>query len=81
MGQELLVRTDESGDMVARIGDRRLEEIHLPEPQNDRLLGNIYLGRVENVLPGMQAAFVDIGLGKNSFLYVDDAFPLNYRFG
>ncbi len=76
MGQELLVRTDESGDMVARIGDRRLEEIHLPEPQNDRLLGNIYLGRVENVLPGMQAAFVDIGLGKNSFLYVDDAFPL-----
>jgi len=53
----------------------RLVEFYLERPHNQRLVGNIYKGRVENVLPGMQAAFVDIGLEKNAFLYVDDAYP------
>lgn len=43
-----------------------------------RMVGNIYRGRVENVLPGMQAAFVDVGLDKNTFLYVGDAVPQHY---
>jgi len=38
-------------------------------------VGNIYRGRVESVLPGMQAAFIDIGYEKNAFLYVGDAIP------
>lgn len=77
MAQELLVRMDEHATMVARVQNRKLEEIFLPDPHNDRLLGNIYLGRVENVLPGMQAAFVNIGLEKNSFLYVEDALAVS----
>lgn len=47
-------------------------EYYLERPEADRIVGNIYRGRVENVLPGMQAAFVDIGTGKNAFLYIDD---------
>src|SRR5690606_2372510 len=43
-----------------------------------RMVGNIYKGRVVNVLPGMQAAFVDIGLEKNCFLYVKDALGQDY---
>ena len=47
-------------------------EVYPPHGDDNHLLGNIYLGKVENVLPGMQAAFVNIGLEKNSFLYVED---------
>jgi len=42
-----------------------------------RIIGNLYKGIVANVLPGMQAAFVDIGLEKNAFLYVDDVYTDN----
>jgi ribonuclease G len=52
-----------------------LMEVFEQEGPYSRLAGNIYMGRVENVLPGMQAAFVDIGLDKNAFLYVRDAIP------
>ena len=48
-------------------------EVFEEEGASTHLVGNIYRGRVENVLPGMQAAFVDIGLDKNAFLYVGDA--------
>lgn len=46
---------------------------------SSHLVGNVYRGRVENVLPGMQAAFVDIGLEKNAFLYVGDAVPARFE--
>ncbi|MFZ3130604.1 MAG: ribonuclease E/G, partial [Desulfosporosinus sp.] len=52
-----------------------LMEVFEEEGGASHLVGNIYRGRVENVLPGMQAAFVDIGLDKNAFLYVGDAVP------
>ncbi|MDO4581095.1 MAG: Rne/Rng family ribonuclease [Bacillota bacterium] len=73
MTKEMLVRFDGADTVIAYIEDGQLAEISLPRADNQYLLGNIYLGEVENVLPGMQAAFVDIGLEKNSFLYVDDA--------
>ncbi len=47
-------------------------EIYIEQRGKERLVGNIYKGRVQNVLPGMQAAFVDIGLEKNAFLYAGD---------
>ena len=49
-----------------------LVEFYLERPSEKGLVGNIYYGRVVRVLPGMQAAFVDIGLERNGFLYVDD---------
>ncbi|WCN38568.1 Rne/Rng family ribonuclease [Aneurinibacillus uraniidurans] len=57
---------------VAILEGNRLMEYYMERPEADRIVGNIYRGRVENVLPGMQAAFVDIGTGKNAFLYIDD---------
>ena len=79
MSKDMLVRFVGAEAAVALMEDRRLDEIALPRRDNAHLLGNIYLGQVENVLPGMQAAFVNIGLEKNSFLYVEDAIPTDSR--
>ena len=50
----------------------RSTELYFESKGHEKLTGNIYIGRVENVLPGMNAAFVDIGLDKNAFLYAGD---------
>ncbi|WIV10609.1 Rne/Rng family ribonuclease [Proteiniborus sp. MB09-C3] len=60
---------------VAVMENAELVELYIEKDDNKRTVGNIYKGRVVNVLPGMQAAFVDIGLEKNAFLYVKDAIP------
>lgn len=79
MSKDMVVRFVGAEAAVALLEDGRLDEISLPRRDNAHLLGNIYLGQVENVLPGMQAAFVNIGLEKNSFLYVEDAIPSDSR--
>ena len=55
---------------VGIVEDGRLVEFHIEEANKESLVGNIYRGRVINVLQGMEAAFVDIGESKNSYLYV-----------
>ncbi|MUT64533.1 Rne/Rng family ribonuclease [Paenibacillus sp. NEAU-GSW1] len=57
---------------TAVLEDGRLTQFYMERSENSGLVGNVYKGRVVNVLPGMQAAFVDIGLSKNAFLYIDD---------
>ena len=57
---------------VAVLEDSRVAEVYLERPDRRSIAGNIYLGVVDNVLPGMEAAFVEIGLEKNGFLYVDE---------
>ena len=52
--------------------DDRVAEVYLERPGRRSIAGNIYKGSVDNVLPGMEAAFVEIGLEKNGFLYVDE---------
>jgi ribonuclease G len=73
--KEILVKFEPDETAVAVVEDQQLVEIYLERCSNQRIAGNIYEGVVENVLPGMQAAFVDIGLEKNSFLYVEEAVP------
>jgi len=58
---------------VAVTEDGRLVELYVEREEDGRVVGNIYKGVVKNILPGMQSAFVDIGLEKNAFLYVSDA--------
>lgn len=58
---------------VGIVEDGRLVEYYLERDSKDRLGSNIYKGRVENVLPGMGAAFVDLGMAKNAFLFLADA--------
>ncbi len=57
---------------VAVLEDDRVAEVYLERPERRSIAGNIYKGSVDNVLPGMEAAFVEIGLEKNGFLYVDE---------
>ncbi|MDO9408427.1 Rne/Rng family ribonuclease [Patulibacter sp.] len=53
-------------------GDYRVAELYFERRSNRSIVGNVYKGRVDNVLPGLEAAFVDIGLEKNAFLHVDE---------
>src|SRR5687768_9515508 len=60
---------------IARLENGVLSELIIERDSDVQVAGNIYLGRVTRVLPGMQAAFVDIGLEKAAFLYVADIVP------
>ncbi|MDI6824602.1 MAG: Rne/Rng family ribonuclease [Bacillota bacterium] len=73
MSKEIVVSSDADETRAAVLEDGKVVELYVERPLVHRAAGNIYLGRVENVLPGMQAAFVNIGLERNAFLYVDDA--------
>jgi ribonuclease G len=70
--RELLISVDIGEQRVAIVEDDRVAEVYLERPERRSIAGNIYLGTVDNVLPGMEAAFVEIGLEKNGFLYVDE---------
>jgi len=70
--RELLISVDVGEQRVAILEDDRVAEVYLERPDKRSIAGNIYLGTVDNVLPGMEAAFVEIGLEKNGFLYVDE---------
>ncbi|MBS4535860.1 Rne/Rng family ribonuclease [Clostridium sp. D2Q-14] len=72
---EILIDIGLYENRVAVIEDGELVEIFHEEKENKKIQGNIYKGKVVNVLPGMQAAFVNIGMEKNAFLYIRDAVP------
>jgi ribonuclease G len=65
-----LISSDPWENRVAILEDGGLAELYIE--REEKVIGSIYKGKVQNVLPGMGAAFVDIGLGRNAFLYVDD---------
>jgi ribonuclease G len=71
MFKEILISIDEMENRIAIMEDGKLVEIFIA--REERQIGSIYKGKVANVLPGMQAAFVDIGLERNAFLCMDDA--------
>jgi ribonuclease G len=68
----ILVTDDGEELRVALVEDGRLSEIYIERPDRTSYLGDIYQGKVENVMSGIDAAFVDFGLEKNGFLYVDE---------
>ncbi len=74
MSKELIVSSSQLGRRVAILEDDQVTEFFVEWAGTRGILGNIYKGRVTRVLPGMQAAFVDIGLDRNAFLYVTDFF-------
>lgn len=71
--KDILVNVGERETRIAVVEDGRLTELHIE--RGERIVGSLYQGRIENVLPGMDAAFVDIGLGRNAFLHVGDVLP------
>jgi ribonuclease G len=70
--REILINGSQRETRVAILEDDRLVELLVDRPDHRRTVGDIYLGRVEAVLPGIQAAFVDIGLEKSAFLHASD---------
>jgi len=72
MEKAFLINVNPSETRMAVLEDGKLVELSIESYTTQRQIGNIYRGRVENVLPGMQAAFIDIGMEKNAFLFIDD---------
>ena len=70
--REILINGSQRETRVAILEDDRLVELLVDRPDHRRTVGDIYLGRVEAVLPGIQAAFVDIGQEKSAFLHASD---------
>src|SRR6516162_5859349 len=74
MANELIINATLPETRIALLEDGEIQELHIERDSERGIVGNIYKGKVIRVLPGMQAAFVDIGLEKAAFLYVDDIF-------
>lgn len=74
--QEIIISQDEQENrIIALVENGKLVEKYEEKKDQKRLEGNIYLGKVENVLIGMQAAFIDIGAKKNTFIHIKDIIP------
>jgi ribonuclease G len=73
MKREILISMDANETQVAILEEGRLEEYYIERSDESRMFGNIYKGKVKTVIPGMGAAFVDLGTKKDGFLYVADA--------
>src|SRR5262245_8034415 len=74
MQKELVISTTSQETKIAILEDDELVEFYIERHRSQGIVGNIYKGKVTKVLPGMQSAFVDIGLERDAFLYVSDFF-------
>src|SRR4051794_14945198 len=76
MAKEMLVNVSEGEECrIALLDNGKLEELYMERTSSTSHVGNIYKGRVTNVEPSIQAAFVDFGLGRNGFLHISDLMP------
>jgi ribonuclease G len=75
MSKLILINATPEEARVALVENQSLAEMHIERARDRGIVGNIYKGKVVRVLPGMQAAFVDIGLAKAGFLHVSDFYP------
>lgn len=73
--KEIIINSSKDKKIITLVEDSKLIEKYEENEQTKRLEGNIYLGKITDVLPGMQAAFVDIGEEKNAFLHIKDILP------
>src|SRR6218665_3853856 len=75
MSQDILINWSPQETRVALVEQGAVQEVHLERTLERGLVGNIYLGKVSRVLPGMQSAFIDIGLDRAALLHVADLIP------
>ena len=64
--KEILINVSAGSTRIALTEDGNLVELHIERPDYQRMVGNIYVGLIQNVIPGMQAAFIDIGMEVNA---------------
>src|ERR1700744_453596 len=80
MSKELVIGSNRHETKVAVLEDDQLVEVYFQRADEYSLAGSIHKGRVTRVLPGMQSAFVDLGLERDTFLYVSDFFEENEEY-
>src|SRR5256714_14805856 len=82
MKQEMLINVAQAEECrIAIVEDGMLEELYLERSSQSNFVGNIYKGRIVNLEPSIQAAFVDFGVGRNGFLHISDVEPQYFRQG
>src|ERR687888_576633 len=80
MKKEMLINVLQPEECrIAILEDGVLEELYVERTSHESYVGNIYKGRIVNIEPSIQAAFVDFGVGRNGFLHVSDVEPTYYR--
>src|ERR1043166_7810624 len=72
MNKEMIASSNGHETMVAILEDDLVAEVFVERERQRGVVGNVYKGRVSKVLPGMQSSFIDLGLERDGFLYVDD---------
>jgi ribonuclease G len=72
MKKEIIVNRSKEETRVAILEDGNLSDLFIERRESEKIVGNIYKGKVANILPGISSAFADVGLDKNSYLFVDD---------
>src|SRR5205807_2330085 len=76
MKKEMLINVLQPEECrIAILEDGVLEELYVERTSHESYVGNIYKGRIVNIEPSIQAAFVDFGVGRNGFLHVSDVWP------
>src|SRR5271155_4179191 len=80
MKKEMLINFLQAEECrIAIVEDGLLEELYVERTSHESYVNNIYKGRIVNIEPSIQAAFVDFGVGRNGFLHVSDVEPAYYR--
>jgi len=72
MSEEILINSTPNETRVALVENGMLQEVLLERNRKSSIVGNIYIGRVEKIMPGLQAAFIDIGMQRSAFMHVSD---------
>ena len=72
MSNELIINSTQDGERIALLQDKRLVEYHFERNDTNYTVGDIFLGTVKKVMPGLNAAFIDIGYQKDAFLHYHD---------
>ncbi|MFW6035527.1 MAG: Rne/Rng family ribonuclease [Halothermotrichaceae bacterium] len=76
MNRQIIINSGIREKRAAILENNQLADIIFEQETYEQIAGNIYRGRVKDVLPGMQAAFIDIGIDRNAFLHISDLYPL-----
>src|SRR6478672_6729292 len=80
MKKEMLINVSQPEECrIAIVENGVLEELYVERTSQESYVGNIYKGKIVNIEPSIQAAFVDFGIGRNGFLHVSDVDPMYYK--
>ena len=80
MNKEIIINSSNEETRIAITEDKKFVDLYVERPESQRMVGDIYKGKVSRVLPGMQAAFISIGFSQNAFLHFSDVSDFTHMF-